>query len=108
GGDSMTATSEVRFGADGAVKVQSYVRLTGSTWIRCCTYDDAAPILTINDGPAEITITNPGRGQVTEDDVRSGRLLADAATRYAAELEKHAAKDHAATAADSDPAGQAA
>ena len=83
----MTATSEVRFGADGTAKVQSYVRLTGSTWIRCCTYDDAAPILTINDGPAEITITNPGRGEVTEEDVRLGRLLAEAVTRYAAELE---------------------
>jgi hypothetical protein len=39
--------------------VQSYVRLSDSTWIRCCTYDDHAPILTIQDGPAEITITNP-------------------------------------------------
>jgi hypothetical protein len=84
----VTATSEVRFGADGAAKVQSYVRLTGSTWIRCCTYEDAAPILTINDGPAEITITNPGRGEVTEEDVRFGRLLAEAVTRYAAELER--------------------
>jgi hypothetical protein len=105
----MTATSEVRFGADGAAKVQSYVRLTASTWIRCCTYDDTAPILTINDGPAEITITNPGRGEVTEEDVRLGRKLAEAVTLYAAELEKHAAKNHAATAADADePAGQAA
>ena len=41
GGDGMTATSEVRFGADGAVKVQSYVRLTDSTYIHCCTYEDA-------------------------------------------------------------------
>ena len=66
----MTATSaSVRFGADGAAKVQSYVRLTASTYIRCCTYDDAAPILTIQDGPADITITNPGQGEVTEDDV---------------------------------------
>ena len=89
----MTATSEVRFGADGTAKVQSYVRLTDSTWIRCCTYDDAAPILTIHDGPAEIAITNPGRGEVTEEDVRLGRQLAEAVTRYAAELEKHAAKD---------------
>jgi hypothetical protein len=104
----MTATSEVRFGADGAVKVQSYVRLTASTWIRCCTYDDAAPILTINDGPAEITITNPGRGEVTEEDVRFGRQLAEAATRYAAELEKHAAKSDAATANGDESAGQAA
>jgi len=103
----MTATSEVRFGADGAAKVQSYIRLTGSTWIRCCTYDDAPPILTINDGPAEITITNPGRGEVTEEDVRLGRLLAEAVTRYAAELENHA-KNPAAAEADPDSAGRAA
>src|SRR5436309_8094599 len=103
----MTATSEVRFVADGTAKVQSYVRLTGSTWIHCCTYDDAAPILTINDGPAEITITNPGRGEVTEEDVRLGRQLAEAANQYAAELEKHAAKDSAAAGAD-ESAGRAA
>ena len=77
-------------------KVQSYVRLTASTCIRCCTYEDAAPILTIQDGPADITITNPGRGEVTEEDVRFGRLLAEAVNRYAAELERHAATDRAA------------
>ena len=103
----MTATSEVRFGADGAAKVQSYVRLTGSTYVHCCTYDDAAPILTIQDGPADITITNPGRGEVTEEDVRLGRLLAEAVTRYAAELENHA-KNPAAAEADPDSAGRAA
>jgi hypothetical protein len=103
----MTATSEVRFGADGAAKVQSYIRLTGSTWIRCCTYDDAAPILTIHDGPAEIAITNPGRGEVTEEDVRFGRELAETVTRYAAELEKHAVNDPTA-AGDGESAGRAA
>ena len=103
----MTATSEVRFGADGAATVQSYVRLTASTIIRCCTYEDAAPILTIQDGPAEITITNPGRGEVTEDDVRFGRLLAEAVTRYAAELERLAAKD-LSMAAGPGESGQAA
>jgi len=105
----MSATAEVRFGADGTAKVQSYVRLTASTYIRCCTYDDAAPILTIQDGPADITITNPGQGEVTEEDVRFGRLLAEAVTRYAAELEKLAAGNGAATAANLDePGGQAA
>jgi hypothetical protein len=103
----VTATSEVRFGTDGAAKVQSYVRLTASTYIHCCTYEDAAPILTIQDGPADITITNPGRGEVTEEDVRFGRLLAEAAARYAAELEKHAATNPATAGAD-DPAGRAA
>jgi hypothetical protein len=103
----MTATSEVRFGADGTTKVQSYVRLTDSTWVRCCTYEDAAPILTIQDGPADITITNPGQGEVTEDDVRLGRQLAKAVSLYLAELEKLAARNRA-TVADPDPAGRAA
>jgi len=104
----MTQTSaSVRFGEDGAATVQSYVRLTASTHIQCCTYADAAPILAIRDGSADITITNPGRGEVTEDDVRFGRLLADAVARYAAELERLAATDRAAPA-DPDPAGQAA
>ena len=105
----MTATTaSVRFGADGAAMVQSYVRLTASTVIRCCTYEDAAPILTIRDGAADIVITNPGRGEVTEEDVRFGRLLAEAVTRYAAELEKHAATNHATAAGADDPAGRAA
>ena len=93
----MTATAEIRFGEDGAAKVQSYVRLTASTWIRCCTYADHTPILTIQDGPAEITITSPGRSEVTEDDVKLGHLLAEAANRYAAELERLAAASRAAT-----------
>ena len=103
----MSGKAEVRFGQDGQVTVAAYVRLTGSTWIRCCTYDDHGPILTINDGPAEITITNPGRGEVTEEDVRLGRQLAEAATRYAAELEKHAAKDSITAAGADESAGRA-
>jgi hypothetical protein len=97
----MTATAEVRFGPDGQATVQSYVRLTASTLIRCCTYDDAAPILAIHDGAADITITSPGQGEVTADDVRFGRELADAVARYAAELDKIAARTRPA-------AGQAA
>jgi hypothetical protein len=105
----MTGTSaSVRFGGDGVAMVESYVRLTASTFIRCCTYPDAAPILTIQDGAADITITSPGRGEVTEDDVRFGRLLAEAVTRYAAELERLAARDCTAAAADPDSAGRAA
>ena len=105
----MTETSaSVRFDANGTAKVQSYVRLTASTWIRCYTYQDEAPILTIQDGAADITITNPGRGEVTEDDVRFGRLLAEAVTRYAAELERIAAANPAATPAPDESAGQAA
>ena len=104
----MTATAEIRFGPDGAATVQSYVRLTASTYIHCCTYEDAAPILTILDGAADITITNPGRGEVSEEDLRFGRLLAEAVTRYAAELERRAAASRETPAGPGDCAGQAA
>jgi hypothetical protein len=104
----MTASVSVRFGPDGTATVQSYVRLTASTRIDCCTYDDAAPILTIRDGAADITITNPGKGEVTEDDVTFGRQLADAVARYAAELEDKLAAKTRPLAADPGTAGQAA
>ena len=103
----MSATVEVRFGEDGAVRVTPYIRLTSSTFIHCSTYEDAAPILTIQDGPTAITITNPGRGEVTEDDVTFGRALAEAVAQYAAELEKIAATNRPAAAADK-PGGRAA
>jgi hypothetical protein len=104
----MTATASVRFGGDGKAEVQSYVRLTASTHVQCSTYDDAAPILSIHDGQVDIVLTNPGRGEVTEDDVAFGRALAEAATRYVAELEQLAARNRAAAADPDDTAGQAA
>ena len=103
----MTASVSVRFGEDGSATVQSYVRLTASTHIQCSTYDDAAPILSIHDGAADITITNPGKGEVTDDDVRFGRQLADAVARYATELVTIAARNRP-VAPGADPAGQAA
>ncbi len=103
----MTASVSVRFGPDGQATVQSYIRLTASTHIQCCTYADAAPILSIRDGAADITITSPGQGEVTEDDVRFARQLADAVTRYAAELATIAARNRP-PAPGPDPAGQAA
>jgi hypothetical protein len=104
----MTAVASVRFGGDGKAEVQSYVRLTASTHVQCSTYDDAAPILTIHDGQVDIVLTNPGRGEVTEDDVTFGRALAESATRYAAELEHLAARNRAAAADPDDTAGRAA
>jgi hypothetical protein len=104
----MTATALVRFGGDGTAEVQSYVRLTASTHIQCCTYDDAAPILSIRDEQVDIAITTPGQGQVTADDVSFGRALAEAVARYAAELEQLATRDRAAVAEADEPSGQAA
>jgi hypothetical protein len=104
----MTATVSVRFGADGKAEVQSYVRLTASTHIQCCTYDDAAPILSIHDGQVDIVITNPGRGEVTADDVTFSRALAEAVTRYASELEQLAARNRTILADPDDAARRAA
>ena len=104
----MTATASVLFDGDGKATVQSYVRLTASTYIQCCTYDDAAPILSIHDGPVDIVITNPGTGEVTQDDVTFGRALAEAVTRYAAELEQLAARIRNTEADPDQPSGQAA
>jgi hypothetical protein len=104
----MTETSaSIRFDGTGAAQVRTYVRLTATTHIHCCTYTDAAPILTIQDGAADITITNPGHGEVTEQDVTFGRELSQAVARYAAELDKLATTNRA-TAPDPDPPGQAA
>src|SRR5215470_9003 len=103
----MTATSaSVRFSASGVTGVDEFVRITGQSYIQCCVYDDIAPILAVKDAHVDISITVPGRDQVTDDDLTMARLLAEAAGQYAAELEKFAAKDQAA--ADSGAAGRAA
>jgi hypothetical protein len=102
----MTATSaSIRFSASGVTGVDAFVRLTGRSYISCCVYDDIAPILAVRDGHVDISITVPGRDQVTDADLTMARLLADAAAKYAAELEKFAAKT---TAADPGESGRAA
>jgi len=104
----MTATSaSVRFGVNGATEVESFVRLTGHTFIQCCIYDDIAPILTLQDAHVDISITVPGRDEVTEDDVTVGRLLAEAVGQYVAELERRVSPGRENAAATGDPAGQA-
>ena len=104
----MTTTSaSVRFSANGVTGVDAFLRLTGHSYIQCCVYDDIAPILAVKDAHVDISITVPGRDQVTDDDLTMARLLAEAAGRYAAELEKFAAKAPA-TADGPDSAGRAA
>ena len=104
----MTTTSaSVRFGANGVTGVESFIRLTGHTYIHCCLYDDIAPILTVQDAHVDISITVPGPDEVTADDVTVGRLLAEAVGQYVAELERRASpgREDAAAAADGAGAG---
>jgi hypothetical protein len=104
----MTATSaSVRFSAGGVTGVDAFVRLTGHSHIQCCVYDDIAPILAVSDAHVDVSITVPGRDQVTEDDLVMARLLAVVAGQYAAELEKFAVRDRTTTGTG-EPAGRAA
>ena len=104
----MTATSaSVRFSAGGVTGVDAFVRLTGQSFIHCCGYDDIAPILAVKDAHVDISITVPGRDQVTADDLTMARLMAQAAGEYLAELEKFAARNTTAAEPD-ESAGRAA
>ena len=88
----MTATQAmIRLSADGAIRVEPFIRLTGHTHILCYTYDDCAPILAIDDGTVSLSVTVPDTAQVTGEDLKQGRALADAVTRYVAGLEQRAA-----------------
>jgi hypothetical protein len=87
----MTATQAViRLSADGAIRVEPFIRLTGHTHILCCTYEDSAPILAIDDGTVSLSVTVPDTAQVTGEDLKWGRALADAVARYVAGLEHRA------------------
>ena len=88
--------------------VESFIRLTGHTFIRCCLYDDIAPILAVQDAHVDISLTVPGPDEVTADDVRVGRLLAEAVGQYVAGLERRMPAGRADVAAGGDGAGQAA
>ena len=93
----MTATQAViRLSADGAIRVEPFIRLTGHTHILCCTYDDCAPILAIDDGTVSLSVTVPDTAQVTGEDLERGRVLADAVARYVAGLEQRAASQDSA------------
>ena len=104
----MTATdARVWFGSGGVAKVESFLRLTGRSYLYCHTYDDHAPILSLTDEHVTVSIAVPDTGQVTEQDLAVARELAEVAVQYVTELEKLAAKDRE-SADPGEPAGRAA
>ena len=93
----MTATSAtIRLHADGGIRVEPFIRLTGSTHVMCCTYEDQAPILAIDDGNVSVSLTVPDVHRVTGEDVNRALALADAVARYIAELGERVATEDAA------------
>ena len=93
----MTATqATIRLSADGAIRVEPFIRLTATTHINCHVYGDSAPILAIDDGTVSLSVTVPDTAQVTGEDLKRGRALADAVARYVAGLEQRAASQDSA------------
>jgi hypothetical protein len=83
-------------GREGISRVEPDMRLDRGTHIQCCTYEEHAPILAISAGDVRLTMTVPDVRLVTDKDVKLGRALAAAVTRYVAELERRAAVDQPA------------
>jgi hypothetical protein len=104
---TLPTVAYVRYAAGQTPEVDSTVRLTGHTYLHCCTYPDTAPILVIDAAHVKVSVTIPDPGQVTEDDVTWGQMLAQAVARYVAELERIAAANHQSAGPD-DTAGRAA
>ena len=92
----MTTQATIRLHADGGIRVEPFIRLTGSTHVMCCTYEDQAPILAIDDGNVSVSLTVPDVHRVTGDDVNRAMALADAVARYITELGAHVADDDGA------------
>ena len=92
----MTTQATIRLHADGGIRVEPFIRLSDDTNVMCCTHDDQAPILAIDDGNVSVSITVPDVRHVTSQDVNRAMKLADAVARYIAELGEHLADDNSA------------
>ena len=105
---TVGSSASVRFGPDQVMTVESSLHLTSNTSIYCHSYDDHPPILAVTDAHVEMSVTVPEAARVTEQDLACARRLAEAVTRYVAELEKCAATDGEGAADGEEPAERAA
>ncbi|HUK71479.1 MAG TPA: hypothetical protein VLW50_22400 [Streptosporangiaceae bacterium] len=104
----VATAASVRFSGGHVPTVDSAVRPTCRTFIDCHVYEDCAPILVIQDVQVSVSVTVPDSGQVTEEDLICGRALAEAAARYAAELERRVAQTRESEEASSAASGTVA
>jgi hypothetical protein len=65
----IPSTAHIRVGADGTTRVETALRLTASSRIRCCTYPDRPAIVSPGDGHVSVSLTVPDPAQVTVDDL---------------------------------------
>ena len=96
----IPSSADVRFGPGGLAQVDASLHLSGASWIQCCIYPDAPPILSVKDAHVSVAITVPDRAKVTVDDLDTAVHLAEGIADYIAELRRRlAAQDQAADAA---------
>ena len=93
---TVKTSATVRFTSSGPVEVEPTIRLNARTFIHCHVYDDAPPILAIEDENVRLSLTVPDVHHVTADDVNRAMRLADAMARYIAELGEHLANNESA------------
>jgi len=96
----IPSSAYVRFGPDGVAQVDTSLHLSGASYIQCCIYDDATPILSVKDRHVSVAITVPDRHKLTADDLDTAVQLAEAVADYITELRRRLAiQDKAADAA---------
>jgi hypothetical protein len=70
------------------VKVAVSFYLDHHAWIAACGAENGRPHLAVSHGDVAVSIAPARRGEVTAEDARIARELADEAARYAAEIER--------------------
>jgi hypothetical protein len=83
----IPTSAYIKFRPDGVAAVDAGLRLSGASFIMCCTYPDQPPILSVDDRHVSVTVTVPDSARVTPEDLDTARRLADAMALYIAELE---------------------
>ena len=86
---ALPTVTSIRLYPKGAIRVDACLRLTGDSYITCCIYTDAPPILCFEDEHVSVTVSPSDHKQVTAEDVAQAHRLADALATYIAELDKH-------------------
>jgi hypothetical protein len=81
------------------VRVGVSFYLDTHAWVAVCGRESGQPRLTVSHGDVSVSIGPASPGQVTEQDARIARSLADQAAAYAAEIERLAAADSPGRAA---------
>jgi hypothetical protein len=96
------STAYIKLWPQGPGGVDASLRLTGNSHIQCCIYPDRPAILSVTDAHVSVSVSVPDPAAVTHADVAIARRLADALTRYIADLERRVPTE--APAADGEAA----